>query len=335
MRVGRGGALTRVTVQIPSYARAQWLGETIASALAQTFTDLVVEVHDDATPDDSVERVVAQFDDPRLKYIRYADNAGIVGNFTRSLLGADDRVRDPARRRRRRRADAGGADGRRAGPLPERRDGALALRADRRRGRRAGGRRGLARHAVAAARAGARRSSSSSMLHGSRVCTLDGADPALGGAGGRVPASATIRRSTSSSGCGWPKTWDIAWLDEVLCALPRPPAQLHLRARRRHRPRLHAGRADDARGAPGQASQQRRRAARLARAARRPRAARARWSTACASGRCPTGASGRRSAGSGARRGASRRCCASRTAWALLAGSVVGQRWVDRLKGRA
>ena len=49
----------------------------------------MVEVHDDATPDDSVERVVAQFDDPRLKYIRYPDNAGIVGNFTRSLLGAE------------------------------------------------------------------------------------------------------------------------------------------------------------------------------------------------------------------------------------------------------
>jgi hypothetical protein len=27
-----------------------WLGETIACMLGQTFTDLVVEAHDDATP---------------------------------------------------------------------------------------------------------------------------------------------------------------------------------------------------------------------------------------------------------------------------------------------
>jgi glycosyltransferase involved in cell wall biosynthesis len=64
----------------------------------------VVEVHDDATPDDSVVEVVAGFDDPRLHLIRHPENAGIVGNFTRSLLGAstdyvlqlgDDDVAEP------------------------------------------------------------------------------------------------------------------------------------------------------------------------------------------------------------------------------------------------
>src|SRR4029079_18225928 len=88
VRLRRGGLLSRVTIAIPTYARVQWLGETIASALGQTYTDLVLEVHDDATPDDSVERVTAQFSDPRLRYIGHAANAGIVGNFTRSLLGA-------------------------------------------------------------------------------------------------------------------------------------------------------------------------------------------------------------------------------------------------------
>jgi glycosyltransferase involved in cell wall biosynthesis len=94
----------RVTVCIPTYKRTRWLADTIASALAQTFTDLVVEVHDDATPGDEVARVVEQFDDPRLRLIAHARNAGIVGNFTRSLLGAeteyvlqlgDDDVADP------------------------------------------------------------------------------------------------------------------------------------------------------------------------------------------------------------------------------------------------
>ncbi len=57
--------------------------------LGQTFADLVVEIHDDATPGDAVANVVGGFDDPRLRLIRHEHNAGIVGNFTRSLLGAD------------------------------------------------------------------------------------------------------------------------------------------------------------------------------------------------------------------------------------------------------
>ena len=80
--------MARVTVCIPTYNRAQWLGATIASALGQTFADLVVEVHDDATPGDSVRGWSPASDDPRLRYVRWEANAGIVGNFTRSLLGA-------------------------------------------------------------------------------------------------------------------------------------------------------------------------------------------------------------------------------------------------------
>jgi glycosyltransferase involved in cell wall biosynthesis len=82
-------AMARVTVCIPTYQRTRWLAETIESALGQTFSDLVVEVHDDATPGDAVAEVVAGFDDPRLVLIRHERNAGIIGNFTRSLLGAD------------------------------------------------------------------------------------------------------------------------------------------------------------------------------------------------------------------------------------------------------
>ena len=80
--------MPRVTVCIPTYKRTRWLARTIESALGQTYGDLVVEVHDDATPDSSVADVVAQFDDPRLRLVRWESNAGIVGNFTRSLLGA-------------------------------------------------------------------------------------------------------------------------------------------------------------------------------------------------------------------------------------------------------
>jgi Glycosyl transferase family 2 len=81
--------MPRVTICIPTYDRTQWLARAIESSLAQTFGDLVVEVHDDATPGEMVAEVVARFDDPRLRYVRHERNAGIVGNFTRSLLGAD------------------------------------------------------------------------------------------------------------------------------------------------------------------------------------------------------------------------------------------------------
>ena len=96
--------MSRVTICIPTYERTRWLAETITSALGQTYSDLVVEVHDDATPDDSVAEVVEAFDDPRLRLVRHAENAGIVGNFSRSLLGAstdyvlqlgDDDVAEP------------------------------------------------------------------------------------------------------------------------------------------------------------------------------------------------------------------------------------------------
>ena len=107
--------MARVTVCIPTYKRVQWLGATIASALGQTFTDLVVEVHDDATPDGSVEEVVAGFDDPRLRYVRWDDERGDRRQLHALAAGRVERVRDPARRRRHRGAVAGGAHGGRVG----------------------------------------------------------------------------------------------------------------------------------------------------------------------------------------------------------------------------
>ncbi|HET6550207.1 MAG TPA: glycosyltransferase [Solirubrobacter sp.] len=80
--------MARVTICIPTYRRTRWLAGAIASALAQTYPDVVVEVHDDASPGDAVAEVVARFDDPRLRLVRHATNVGIVGNFTRSLLAA-------------------------------------------------------------------------------------------------------------------------------------------------------------------------------------------------------------------------------------------------------
>jgi glycosyltransferase involved in cell wall biosynthesis len=80
----------RVTVCIPTYDRPQWLGAAIESVLSQTYGDLRLEIHDDATPGSAVRDVVAGYDDdPRVTLVAHERNAGIVGNFTRSLLAAE------------------------------------------------------------------------------------------------------------------------------------------------------------------------------------------------------------------------------------------------------
>jgi GT2 family glycosyltransferase len=323
--------LTRVTVQIPSYARAQWLGETIASALAQTFTDLVVEVHDDATPDDSVERVVAGFDDPRLKYIRYEDNAGIVGNFTRSLLSAsteyvlqlgDDDVAAPT--------------------LVEKTVAALDAYPSA----------GMAHSRFSLIDAAgdvlvadenwlvtpspplepAETFLERSMLHGSRVCT----------------STALIRRSAVPEDgfrqrdhppfdfVFWlrmaKRGWDIAWVDEVLCAYRVHERSFtsgvseitdhgYMQADRMMR-EVHRVKLEQAEG--------RRDWVALAnRGVRIELVYRVRERTLPERRFLPTV----RGLGRAARREPS--LLREPTAWGLLAGSLVGQRWVDRLKGRA
>jgi glycosyltransferase involved in cell wall biosynthesis len=78
----------RVTVCIPTYDRTRWLPQAIESVLGQTYRDFVLEIHDDATPGDAVRELVARYEDPRITLIEHEENAGIVGNFTRSLLQA-------------------------------------------------------------------------------------------------------------------------------------------------------------------------------------------------------------------------------------------------------
>jgi glycosyltransferase involved in cell wall biosynthesis len=78
----------RVTVCIPTYDRTRWLAQAIESAIGQTYADIAIEIHDDATPGDAVRDLVARYDDPRITLVEHDTNAGIVGNFTRSLLQA-------------------------------------------------------------------------------------------------------------------------------------------------------------------------------------------------------------------------------------------------------
>jgi hypothetical protein len=78
----------RVSVCLPVYNGASYLGASIASVLAQTWRDLRLIVVDngstDATPD-----VVRRFADPRIAYHRNDRNIGLVANFNRCLDLAD------------------------------------------------------------------------------------------------------------------------------------------------------------------------------------------------------------------------------------------------------
>jgi glycosyltransferase involved in cell wall biosynthesis len=65
----------KVSVIIPTYNGADYLGEAIQSVLDQTYSSFELIVVDDASPDHTAE-VVKQFDDPRLKYILHQENRG-------------------------------------------------------------------------------------------------------------------------------------------------------------------------------------------------------------------------------------------------------------------
>ncbi|MBE7551501.1 MAG: glycosyltransferase family 2 protein [Anaerolineales bacterium] len=65
----------KVSVLIPTYNGADFLGEAIQSVLGQTYPDVELIIVDDASPDHTAE-VVRQFDDPRLTYIVHPENRG-------------------------------------------------------------------------------------------------------------------------------------------------------------------------------------------------------------------------------------------------------------------
>lgn len=64
-----------VSVILPTYNRAHVVGRAIRSVLEQTYEDFELIVVDDGSTD-GTEEVVRSFDDPRIRYIRHAQNRG-------------------------------------------------------------------------------------------------------------------------------------------------------------------------------------------------------------------------------------------------------------------
>jgi glycosyltransferase involved in cell wall biosynthesis len=69
-----------VSILIPTFNRADYLGEAIDSALAQTYQNIEIIVHDDASTDGTPE-LLKKYSDKRLKIIRTEDNHGMLGGW--------------------------------------------------------------------------------------------------------------------------------------------------------------------------------------------------------------------------------------------------------------
>lgn len=77
----------RVSFCLPTYGRAAFIGQTLASVLAQTITDFEVVVVDDCSPDNTRD-VVAEYNDPRIRYQRNEHNLGVPANLDFAMAQA-------------------------------------------------------------------------------------------------------------------------------------------------------------------------------------------------------------------------------------------------------
>lgn len=92
----------RVSVIIPAYNVAPYLGEALASLAAQTMPDFEAIIIDDGSPDDIAAAAAPWLDDPRFRLIR-TENRGLAAARNRgaaearadliALLDGDDRYR--------------------------------------------------------------------------------------------------------------------------------------------------------------------------------------------------------------------------------------------------
>ena len=80
----------KITICIPTYNQAAYLGDAIRSALAQTEPDFELVVFDDASTDETPS-IVASFRDSRIRSFRQTHNVGIARNRNSCLAVARGR----------------------------------------------------------------------------------------------------------------------------------------------------------------------------------------------------------------------------------------------------
>lgn len=88
-----------VSILIPTYNRVEFLGKALDSALSQTYKNIEIIVHDDASTD-GTSKLLSKYHDPRLHLIHTVDNHGMLGGWNYivkaakgdyiKFLGSDD-----------------------------------------------------------------------------------------------------------------------------------------------------------------------------------------------------------------------------------------------------
>lgn len=76
--------MTLVSVCIPTYNRAKYIGATIQSALNSTYSNLEIIVSDNASTDNTAE-IVKGFADPRIRFYRNEHNLGPIKNWNLAI----------------------------------------------------------------------------------------------------------------------------------------------------------------------------------------------------------------------------------------------------------
>lgn len=79
-----------VSVCIPSYEGANFIGTAIESVLMQSFTDFELIIVDDNSTDD-IEAIIGKYNDPRIRFLHNDRNLGPEGNWNRCLTEARGR----------------------------------------------------------------------------------------------------------------------------------------------------------------------------------------------------------------------------------------------------
>lgn len=82
--------MPEVTIVVPCFKHAHYLRECLASIVAQTYQSWNVIVVDDQSPDhEEMVRVVAKFDDPRIRIIRHEKNGGLGASRNTGIRAAE------------------------------------------------------------------------------------------------------------------------------------------------------------------------------------------------------------------------------------------------------
>lgn len=79
-----------IRVFLPTCRRPSLLPRALASLRAQTFTDWICEVHNDAPEDEVPRRLVAETGDPRIHYHHHERNWGPVATFNHAFAGGPE-----------------------------------------------------------------------------------------------------------------------------------------------------------------------------------------------------------------------------------------------------